>query len=157
MVCDHDHALGERTLDSSIRCNAELTSHRRIPAYPYQTGSPPVGDGGCEQAKRLLRQGHVGIVEVAVEPVQRRSEKLGKMDTAKGQILPGNHGNGPDGVSYMAALPKKYIENDRARRYTIIWLYFSLPEGCSMSTFSGIAVVMPAAKFGAGTSLAVGR
>lgn len=69
VVRDHDQTLRKRTLDPAVGCQTKLIGHRRIPTDSYCRRSPPLRHSRHEQAKRLLRQGHVGIVEIAVDQV----------------------------------------------------------------------------------------
>lgn len=83
MICDHDQTLWESALYPTVRGQTELASHRGITANPDRGGCPPVSHGGRKQPKRLFGQGHVGIVEVAVDPVERRSEELRDVNPGK--------------------------------------------------------------------------
>lgn len=69
MVCDEHHTLWEVELDPSVRRLLDLPVHRRIAAYPDGSAAPNVRHGSDSQAKRLLRESHVGVEHVAIRPV----------------------------------------------------------------------------------------
>jgi hypothetical protein len=81
MIGDHDHALGEGKFHQTILRLSDLVGYRGIAADAYRGRTPPVGHGGDEQAEGLLGEGHVGIVELAVDPVEGCADKLGCVDT----------------------------------------------------------------------------
>lgn len=76
MIRNHDQTLRKRSLYPTVGCDTELTGHRCISADPDLGRRPPVGHGRGEEAKGLFREGHVGIVKVAVDKVQRGTEEL---------------------------------------------------------------------------------
>jgi len=82
VVGNHDHALGEREFHQAILRLPNLVCHRGIAADAYCGRAPPVGHGGDKQAERLLREGHVGIVKLAVDPVEGGADELGRVDPA---------------------------------------------------------------------------
>lgn len=81
MVRNHNHTLGKSALDPTVRGQAKLTGNGGIAAYSYNRRRPPLRHGGDQQAKRGLCQGHIGIVKVAVEVIERSAEDLGNVYT----------------------------------------------------------------------------
>lgn len=80
MVGDHDHALREVELDAAIGSLPDLIGDGGVTADADGGRAPPLGHGGDEQAEGLLCQGHVGIVQVLVDPVQGSTKELGDGD-----------------------------------------------------------------------------
>jgi hypothetical protein len=80
VVGNHDDALGEREFHQAVVRLANLVRHRGVAADPDGGWPPPLGHGGDEQAKRLLCERHVGIVELAVDPVEGSTDELGPVD-----------------------------------------------------------------------------
>jgi hypothetical protein len=101
VVRDHNQTLWECTLHPAIGRQAELIGHRFISAYPYRRRCPPLRHSHQEDAKRLLRQGHVRVIEVSVEKIQGRSEELCYMDTVEQKTIISWL---PSTEEYMAAL-----------------------------------------------------
>ena len=83
VVRDHNHTIGERAFHPSVGGKAELTGYRRIAADSYHGRCPPMCQSCDQQAEGFLGDGHVGIVEIAVNEVEPCPEKLGDMDTIK--------------------------------------------------------------------------
>lgn len=82
MVCNHDDALGKVELDSPVGCGFDLPCDRRISADTDHRGSPDLGHDGGGEGKGTLGHGHIGVVPVPVDEIQRRSNDLGDIDTA---------------------------------------------------------------------------
>jgi len=89
MVCDHDNALREGELNKTIFCFSDLIGHGGIAADANGRGTPPMGHCSDEQAKGPLSEGHVGIVEVAIDPVERGTDELSRMDPVSIKDSPG--------------------------------------------------------------------
>lgn len=87
VVRNHYHALGKRELHHSIRSFLYLVGNRRIAADSDCCWPPPLCHGRGQEAEGLLRQGHVGIVEIAIDPVKRRTDELGDVDADSGLWL----------------------------------------------------------------------
>lgn len=68
MVCNQHQTLREMALEPAVLCLLQLSSDALVPAHSYLDGGPPVGHGGDEDAKLLLRHGHPCVeIVLAVE------------------------------------------------------------------------------------------
>lgn len=81
MVRNHYHALGKREFHQAVLCLSDLVGNRGIAADTYRGWAPPMGHGSDEQPEGLLGERHVGIVKLAIDPVQGRTEKLSCVNT----------------------------------------------------------------------------
>ena len=81
MVGNHDHALWKGELHQAIWGQLDLVGNRSIPTDAYRRRPPPLRHSCDQEAKGLLGEGHVGVEELAVDPVKRCSDELGEVDT----------------------------------------------------------------------------
>lgn len=77
MVRDQDHPLWEVELDKPILRPANLPRHRLIPTDAHRRWSPNIGHEARCQSKVFLRHGHVGVVPLLVDKIERRAYHLG--------------------------------------------------------------------------------
>lgn len=80
VVCYHDHTIRKVELDTSVCRTGDLPSNRGISANTDSRRAPDLGHCNNQEAKRFFGQGHVGVVEVAVDPVEWRTDELGNID-----------------------------------------------------------------------------
>lgn len=84
MVCNQDQALGKVKLNSAIWHLLDLASHRLVAADTNRGSPPDPGHNNNDEGKRPLRHGHVGVVHVLVDKVQRRANELRDAEAATG-------------------------------------------------------------------------
>lgn len=87
VVRNHYHALGKRKLHHSIWCFPYLVGNRGIAADSDCCWPPPLCHGRGQEAEGLLRQGHIGIVEITIDPVKWRADNLGDVDAGNNILL----------------------------------------------------------------------
>lgn len=82
MVCNHDHSLRKVKLDAAIGCFVNLAGDRVVAADANRGWPPDLGHCCYQEPKGLFCEGHVCVVKVAVDPVERSAEELGDVDAA---------------------------------------------------------------------------
>lgn len=76
MVRDQDHALREIEFDAAIGCWLDLSRDRLVSAYAHRRRPPYMCHQSHDECERLFRHGHVGVVEVSIDPVKPSAEEL---------------------------------------------------------------------------------
>lgn len=88
VVCYHHHSLREPGFQSAVFALQQLTADGGMAAYSDYGRGEPLGYGDDEDAERLLGEGHVGVVVVFVDDIQRAAEGLGRVDGAEDEESP---------------------------------------------------------------------
>jgi hypothetical protein len=79
----HDRPLRELELDAALGGHDDLAGNALIAAEAHVDRVPPVGQANQEKPKKLLYQRLPGIVPVFVVKVQRKTQQLLEMQTAR--------------------------------------------------------------------------
>lgn len=85
VVRDHNDALGKGEMYAAVPSALDLAGDRVIAAYAYGGGAPDLGHGGYQKAEGLLREGHVCVIDIAADYVERCADKLGNVDARAGE------------------------------------------------------------------------
>ena len=141
MIGNENNPLGKVKLDTAILELVNLSRHRVIPADSHRDRPPELRHDRRRDREISLRHGHVGIVPLAIDPVQRRSGELCHENATHWPIpasqhvsvhnyqLPlfdfaigfGTHGDELGRETYARQHAVKYTPNDTPRR---IWTSF---------------------------------
>lgn len=88
-VVRHEHeAVREHGPQPPIRREGQLSLDGLVSADPHQRWSPPLGDCCDEDAKALLGHGHVSVVIILADEVERRPDQLRGHDNDAAPVEP---------------------------------------------------------------------
>ena len=76
MIRHHHQPIGKVAFQAAVRHLDQLILHALVSADPDNSGRPPLSHGGDEDSKRLLGKGHIAVVVLWHDHLQRRSDKL---------------------------------------------------------------------------------
>ncbi len=88
MVCDHHQSFRKIRLQPSIFCLLQLSSYASIATHSDGGGAEPCCSRGYEQTEGLLGKGHICVVVILVDAIDRRAKKLSCMDTEDDRVDP---------------------------------------------------------------------
>lgn len=80
MIRNHDQSLRKSRLESAILRLHQLPADGGVAADPDDGWGEPLCHGHDEETKPLLGHGHVGVVVVFADDIERRAEDLGSVD-----------------------------------------------------------------------------
>jgi len=87
VICDQDQPSGKRELHSAVGRLLDLPGNRGIAADAHNGRAPPVCHGCDDEPKQLFGEGHVGVVEIATDPVQGYTNPLCNVDAGRGKTV----------------------------------------------------------------------
>jgi hypothetical protein len=95
VVRDQDEPLRESKLNPAILGRANLPGNSGVAADPDGRRPPDMGHNGRGDGEGALGHGHVGVVPLPVEEVERRADELGEKDAASAISSRSCYGNMP--------------------------------------------------------------
>lgn len=130
VIRDHDDALGKVKLDKPVGHLPDLPGDRLVSADAYRRGTPPLGHGDHEQGEGLLGEGHVGVVQLAVDEVEGRADQLGDEDAVQPREVSRRQTCAwRTGLPYTMQQPLKYVAHNMPRMICIATPCLGSPGG----------------------------